>query len=293
LQTLEDRDKYEVLMLANNSKNVTQNITPFFPNLKWVQALGTGIENLLECSTLKSNDVLLTNIKSCSDIFLAEFALGGIVYFEKSFPYFLDCLSEKKLVTDYQSKLLSKRKILIVGAGSIGTTVAKRAKYGLDLFTVGVKRNVSDISHIKNDYDEIISMTDMMDRLHEFDFIVNSLPHIEGEPIFNELFWSKTKQNCVFISVGRGTVVDETSLYKHIKSGHVKGAALDVLQNEPITLQNHIYDPELKGKVIYTFHKMHESEDYDSILANLIKENVDLYLQGKPLKRVVDKKMGY
>ena len=259
-----------------------------------MQALGTGVDPLLQCNKLRTDDsIVLTNMKSVSSGLLAEFAIFGLLYFFKRLSVFQERFNQKNPVNERLVFSVENLNVLVVGIGSIGQEIAKRFKYGLNMKITGVKRDLTKTEHLKGLVEDVISLDSISDHIHKFDVVVNAMPAVSGGPVFTDEVFSKMKKKTVFINVGRGTILDEQALIKYLLNDHLFGAALDVIQNEPIQKDSHFYDERLKHKLFYSFHKMDGSEDYDRKLESLIEENVLNYLQGRELVRKIDKKLGY
>jgi lactate dehydrogenase-like 2-hydroxyacid dehydrogenase len=259
-----------------------------------VQALGTGVTPLLQCQKLKTDDsIVLTNMRSASSVLLAEFCVFGLLFFYKQFSVFQQRFLDQNPISERLVLSVENLNVLVLGVGSIGQEIAKKFKYGFGMNISGVERDATKIANSKDLLDEVLSLEDVAAHVHKYDVIVNALPSIPGGPLFTEEMISKMKKGSVFINVGRGNIIDEKALIKYLLNDHLMGAALDVICDEPITPDSHFYDERLKNKLIYSFHKMHRSVDYERKLEELLEENVINYLSDKPLLRIVDKKLGY
>lgn len=294
LQTLEDRDTFDVLFLSFNAHNIIQHITPFYNNLQWIQNLGTGVEHILKCEQVRTDDsIVLTNMKSISQILLSEFAVFGLLYFYKQIPLFQSRFLAKHPLKDQVVRALESSKVMVVGIGGIGEGIAKKFKFGFNMEVTGVKRDLKNVEHLRAFTDEVIDLASIPLRVHEFDVVVCALPFIAGGPIFTEDVIAKMKKGSVFINVGRGSVVDESALIKYLLNDHLLGAAMDVIQDEPIKPESHFYDERLKDKLFYSFHNMDNSKEFYNRLEHFIEENIQNYLEGRDLVRQVNKEFGY
>ena len=102
------------------------------------------------------------------------------------------------------------------------------------------------------------------------------------------------KKSAVFISIGRGSNVDEDALIFALKENMIAGAALDVFKTEPLPKTSPFYtDEELKEKIFITCHKANASEAVEEESVRFAKANLDAYLVGQPLDGLVDKSLGY
>ena len=98
------------------------------------------------------------------------------------------------------------------------------------------------------------------------------------------------KRGAWLINIGRGKLVDDVALVAALQSGHLGGAALDVLAHEPLDPDSSYWDPP---NVIVTPHTSGTIEDYWTPLVALFSENLRRFEAGRPLLNVVDKEAGY
>ena len=115
----------------------------------------------------------------------------------------------------------------------------------------------------------------------ECDYVVLTVPltpqtrHIVNEDIIDTM-----QETAVLINVSRGGVVDEEALISALAAKKIRGAALDVFQEEPLpttsplwNLENVIISPHISGNAASYHHKA----------ADLFAENLQRYLDGEPL----------
>jgi phosphoglycerate dehydrogenase-like enzyme len=120
---------------------------------------------------------------------------------------------------------------LIVGFGSIGRELAKRAR-AFDIRVWGVTRSGrGDTTHAER----IVPVAQLEEALPHADYVVIAAPettetrHIIGAPQI-----AKMKPGARLINVGRGSLLDESALIRALESGALGGAALDVASVEPL-----------------------------------------------------------
>jgi glyoxylate reductase len=149
----------------------------------------------------------------------------------------------------------------IVGAGRIGSSVAKRAT-GFDmrvLYTDSVR---------KEDFEKQTGakFADLETLLRESDFVSLHVPLTEDtKHMIAEAEFNKMKSTAILINTSRGSVVDEEALYRALVSGRISGAALDVFEKEPIPasspllkLKNVVVTPHIASASVETRDKMAE-----------------------------------
>ena len=141
--------------------------------------------------------------------------------------------------------------------------------------------------------DKIGTLEEIEDFIGEADYVVNSLPHV-GKYVFTEKLFLKMKENSVFVSIGRGSAVDEKALTNALRSGKLKGAALDVFEKEPLPKDSIWYSDEiLRKKSLLTCHLMDSSFAYSDNVNQFLKKNLLNYINGRSIENIVDKKLKY
>lgn len=146
----------------------------------------------------------------------------------------------------------------------IGSAIARIAKQGFNMKVIGVKRR--GISKHASLVDEIIvpKEGDEFSKLRIFresDYVVNILPgtsatyHYTG---INE--FTAMKDTSVFINIGRGSTVDEQALVNVLKNQIIRGAALDVFENEPLDENSELWK---LNNLLLSPHNADLTEDMD------------------------------
>lgn len=98
------------------------------------------------------------------------------------------------------------------------------------------------------------------------------------------------KPGAILINLARGGLVDETALADALNEKKLAGACLDVFQKEPLPADSPLFDiPNL----LITPHISGNYVEYTIDVIDLFLDNLQRYLQGKPLKNVIDWKKGY
>lgn len=169
----------------------------------------------------------------------------------------------------------------IVGMGSIGAAVAKRAK-GFDMNILYHNRSrkeqlESELGATYCSFEELIQQSD---------FVVCLTPLTpETKGLFTKDVFQKMKKTAILINASRGPVVDEKDLYEALQSGEIAAAGLDVFDNEPIggehpllELANVVALPHIGSATIETRMKM----------MNLAAANIDAVLSGDEPKTLVN-----
>ena len=170
----------------------------------------------------------------------------------------------------------------IVGMGSIGSAVAKRAT-GFDMKILYHNRSrkpeaEKELGAIYTSFDDLIEQSD---------FVVCLTPLTkETEKLFSRDVFKRMKKTAVFVNASRGPVVDEEALYDALKSGEIAAAGLDVFVSEPID-QNH---PLLElDNVVALPHIGSASIETRYGMMQMCADNIDAVLSGKEPKSLVNR----
>ena len=269
----------EILFLWGGSGPLPETYLSQSRRLKWVHTFSAGIDSLAASPTLRARpDILITNAKGIHGPVMALTALGYIISFLRRFPQLSHAQKAHVWTKAFSEEpSVAKGKVVcVVGAGSIGTEVAKLCRL-LDMYTIGVKRAVCGIPA----FDEVLPSTRMNEALERADFVVVATPHtpethhlIDGERL------AHMKTSAVLINIGRGPVVDTAALITALRQGAIGGAALDALEEEPLADDSPLWD---MPNVIITPHCSAVSSQYmDSAVAQFC-QLLSLYEAGRPL----------
>ena len=129
----------------------------------------------------------------------------------------------------------------------------------------------------------------MLEFTSGLDYLVSILPNTaETKKIVDAKVLNVLPPHALFINVGRGSAVDESALLEALNQHKIAGAVLDVFEQEPLPREHPFWETP---SLTMTFHTSAPSLPED--IARVFIDNYQLYMQGKPLKYVVDFKQGY
>lgn len=199
-----------------------------------------------------------------------------------------------KTWTKYDVLELRGSTLGIVGYGDIGRACAKLAHaYGMRI--VALRRNPTLVP-IGGDplCDKVLgSDTESLNTLfRESDYILCSAPLTEEtRGMIGRMQFEHAKQGAVFINVGRGPVVDEDALIEALKTGKLKGAALDVFTVEPLPADSELWELD---HVLLSPHNMDQTATFmHEATEFFVHENVPRFMRREPLLNAVNKDAGY
>jgi phosphoglycerate dehydrogenase-like enzyme len=256
------------------------------PDLRWVQAIGAGIDHLDGRGL--AEDCVVTNAAGVAAGPIAEFAIGRLLAVWKRFPE----IDEQQLAHEWKPKfgtLVEGLTLGVIGLGAIGTAVAVRAR-AFGMYVIGTRRRYQPGSDHEA-VDELRGASDLHDVLSRCDAVVVSAPGtVDTENLFDGAAFAAMKPGALFCNVGRGSLVDESALIAALESGHVGAAILDVTRHEPLPPD----DPLWSAPNVYISpHCSAAQERYTDKLLDLFADNLDRFTRGEELRNVVDRAAGY
>ena len=254
------------------------------PKLKWVHALSAGIENLI-FPEIKSSTTLLTNSKGIHGIPISEHVLAMMLSFTRGINMFIRQQIGKQWKRVPVEEIHDKT-IGIVGLGSIGREIAKKAK-GMGMQVVASKQTITTEIFVDKLYTP--------DQLHELlaisDFVVIALPLLEEtKDLITLKEFAAMNPSAYFINVARGAVVKQDDLVTALQQGLIKGAGLDVFDHEPLSETSPLWD---MPNVIITPHLAALSPNYMDRAIKLFADNLSRFIQHKEMLNIIDKNKGY
>lgn len=251
------------------------------PNLRWVQSMWAGVEPLLDPSLRR--DYILTNARGVFGGLMSEFIFGYLLAHERKI--FQRAEAQKKKEWDKSlTGTLRGKSIGLLGVGSIGTEVAKTAKF----FGMAVHGYTRE-SNTSTQVDRFFHGAEILEFASRLDYLVSILPNTkETRRIVDASVLNALPSHALFVNVGRGSAVDETALLGALQNGRIAGAVLDVFEEEPLPKEHPFWDAP---NLTMTFHTSAPSLPED--IVKIFIENYLLYIAGKPLKHIVDFEKGY
>ena len=234
-------------------------------------------------------DTLLANASGSYGKTIAEHTIGMIVTLNKGFKNYICNMNDGLWVKNNHDKELYHSTVLIVGLGDLGFQLAKRLK-AFDCHIIAIKRTLSEVPDC---IDELYTIDSLDEVILRADFVISTLPHSKNTiHLFNKERFYKMKKDALFVNIGRGSAVKTNDLIEVLKEGHLYGAALDVLEEEPLNKDNELWKMD---NVFITPHvsggfKWASVRDY---FTDLTIRNIEHILNNETLENEVDFHTGY
>ena len=261
------------------------------PRLKWFHQRPAGASNLLR-GDLWGSDVIVTTSRGVgSTLAMAEYAVAGILHFAKSLD---QAVLDRGGAFDhraYRPLLIEGKTACVVGAGGIGRDVGRLCA-ALGMRVVGTRRNPQPGDPLPSGFSEMGGAADLDRLLPDSDFVVICCQWTpETDRLFDETRFGLMKQGSVLVNVARGEIVDEAALAEALDQDRLRGVVLDVYVDE----FEHLPPPRLWSdpRVLITPHVSGASDEDRHGGIDLFCENLRAYIDGRPLRNVIDWQRGY
>ena len=182
---------------------------------------------------------------------------------------------------------LNGKVLLIVGYGSIGREVAKRAM-AFEMRVWGVTRSgAGERTHVE----KIFAAAQLREALPGADYVLICAPETaETKHLIGAAQIARMKRGARVINVGRGSLLDEAALVQALESGALGGAALDVAQTEPLPAESPLWKAP---NLFITPHTSGVSDRLWDRQAAILIELLERWFDGRELFNRVDFARGY
>ncbi len=253
--------------------------------LRWIQSSAAGMDHCLIPSVISSN-IVVTSVSGLFADQVAEQALALLLGLLRGLPTFFRASLKREFIRRPTGDLHGST-VGIVGFGGNGRRLAQvlapfRTRIlATDLFPVD-----------KPDYVEELWPADRLDELlASVDILILTVPLTDStQGMIDTVALDRMKQGSLLINVARGQVVVECALVEALGSGQLAGAGLDVTELEPLPADSKLWE---LPNVIITPHVGAQSSRRIDDTTDLFCENLGRYLEGKPLRNLVDKQLGF
>ncbi len=256
-----------------------------FPNLKWIQLLSAGVNQVPTEEVLKRN-ILVTNNRGGYSIPIAEWiVLKTLEMFKNSKEFFEKQKNKVWKVNTHLLELYGKT-VGFIGTGSIAKEAAKRFE-GFGVNIIGINTSGKKVEHFHKCY-SIDKINDVVKDCH---IIVIAVPYTEKtHHLINKQVFESMNDGTYIINIARGSIIDEEALIENLKSGKIKKAALDVFEKEPLPEDSPLWEMD---NVYITPHNSWVSEMVYKRRYNITYENLKRYKNNEELLNIIDLRRGY
>lgn len=250
---------------------MTDRVFKLANKLKWVQALGSGVDGVTDQPSLPEG-VVVTNIKGIHGAPVAEAALGAMLGLARDAPRAMRA-QQKHAWERAPARTLDGKTCVIVGVGLISEALAPRCK-ALGMKVIGVSSTPRDLPG----FDSVAPRERLLDAVAQADHLVLLASHNQRtHHLIDTRAIAAMKPTAYLVNLARGGVVDEAALIEALENRRIAGAALDVFATEPLPPNSALWDMD---NVVVTPHLGGFFDEYPDYALPVIEENLRKYLSG-------------
>jgi phosphoglycerate dehydrogenase-like enzyme len=241
------------------------------PKLKWIQALGTGVDNIVDLPSL-GREVLVTNVRGIHGAPVSEATIAYMLSLARDLPRATHAQANGRWER-WPAQLLTGRTVGILGVGLIAEYLAPICQM-LGMKVIGASTCPRDAKG----FDRMVHRDDLVKIAPELDFLVALTPlSAETRGIIGAKVFAAMKSTAYLVNVARGGVVDEPALIAALESDKIAGAALDVFAQEPLPADSPLW--KARNLTIFS-HLGGYSQGYEDRAMPTIAGNMAKFLAG-------------
>ncbi len=257
-------------------------------DIKWICTPSAGVDHFLPFVT--GTDKMLSNSSGAYGVTIAEHIVMVTLELMRKRGEYTELVRNRQWRNDLPITSIKGSRITLLGTGDIGREAAKRLRAFDPKCITGISRSGKDPENL---FDETAKTEALADILPETDVLIMSLPSTaQTRGILSSEMLAKLPPQSYIVNVGRGDAIDQAALEDMLRTGKLAGAALDVFEKEPLDKDSTLWDcPNL---VLTTHVAGNWTLPYTvDRITEMFVEDFENYCQGRPLKRLVDTKIGY
>jgi glyoxylate/hydroxypyruvate reductase A len=252
------------------------------PKLQVIHSIAAGVEHL-NLSEIGPDQCVCRVLDEHHQIGMFDYLLWGVLYYQRYFDRMLQ-QQQQQVWKQHRQSYSHHIQIGIMGLGHMGGYVAKR--FAAMAYQVsGWSNSIKNLSHVKS----YVGAEQLADFLAHSQILINLMPlTADNSGILSKALFQQLPEQAVLIQVGRGQHLIEQDLLNALDSGHLRGAIVDVFDQEPLPSDHPFWQHE---KIIMTPHIA--SHAPMSVVVAQILENDRRIQANLPLCHQVDLSKGY
>jgi phosphoglycerate dehydrogenase-like enzyme len=256
---------------------MTDEVVKNAPRLKWIHALGTGLDGIIDLPSLDKG-VRISSTRGIHGAPMSEMTFLLMLALSRNFSRTVRN-QDRAQWERWPAKLLDSKTVGILGVGLIAEELAPKCK-AFNMTVVGISSTPRQVQGI----DQFYHRKDLKQAVPELDYLVVLVPYApETHGIVDAGIFSAMKSSSYLINIARGGVVDEDALIHALESGQIAGAGLDTFVQEPLPPNHPFWRME---NVIITPHLGGFNDAYINKALPIIERNMRCFLNGEIEKMI-------
>lgn len=256
-------------------------------SLKIIALLATGYNNI-DTEYAKKKGIAVTNVAGYSTESVAQHTFAMLLHMVEHLGQY-DAYVKSKAYSDSQTftyiawpfhEMRGKR-LGIIGLGEIGKAVARIAEaFGMEVVYYSTSgQNNSGVGYERLELETLLKTSDVV--------TIHAPYNAKTHELIGYEQMKQMKKSAYLLNLGRGRIVVEKDLARALNEGLIAGAGLDVLENEPITKENPLFEVTDQSKLLITPHIAWSSVEARRLLIKEVVANIKAYESGVLRNRIV------
>lgn len=271
----------DVDAILPGNDHITEKVISHAKKLKVISRPGIGVDNV-DVEACSKRGIAVTNVPGITAVPVAELTMAMMLNISKLVMYTNRRVMSGMWPVD-QGHDLYRKKLGIIGFGRIGQQVAKRAK-AFEMEVMAYDPFMNEAKALELD----VQCATLDEITEQCDYISLHIPKTpENLNLFDAARIARMKEGSYLINCSRGGLVDEDALYTALMSGHLAGAAADVLAVEPPVERPKLYDCD---NFLITSHSGGNSKECIAATARVAADNLIAVLEHLPCAHIVNEK---
>ena len=260
--------------------------------LKWVHTSAVAVETLC-LPELFARGIAVSNTRGVQAVPIAEHVMAVTLALAKQISFVVESQlraswAQNAFIGERLPWLLKGRTLGLIGVGTIGSEIAKRAEaFGMRVIALRRRPAYGTIGHVERVYGKE-ELAEFLGQCHVLAICAPLTP--ETHSMMGATQFAQLPKGAVVINVGRARIIDTDALMGALESGHLGGASLDVFPQEPLPSDHPLWKTP---NVILTPHTSGFRQGHWDEVIDLFGDNLDRFLRGEPLKFQVQPDLGY
>lgn len=262
------------------------------PGLKWVHTSAVAVETLC-LPELFARGVAVSNTRGVQAVPIAEHVMAVTLALAKQVPFVIENQQQARWVqNEFMGArlpwLLKGKTLGLIGVGTIGSEIAKRAEaFGMRVIALRRRPAYGTIGHVERVYGKE-QLDEFLAQSHVLVICAPLTP--DTHAMMGAAQFAQMPQGALVVNVGRAKIVDTDALIDALHSGHLGGASLDVFPQEPLPPEHPLWKTP---NAILTPHTSGFRQGHWDEVIDLFGDNLDRFLKGEPLKFRIEPELGY
>jgi phosphoglycerate dehydrogenase-like enzyme len=277
----------DALLICSMGRKALEPVLALAPKLGWIHSRSAGLDSVTS-PALAASSAVMTNGRGVFSRSLAEWVIGALLYFVKDFAR-LERNRKRGVWEVFEPDDLAGRTLGIVGYGDIGHAIAERARR-LGMRVLALRKRPAP-SGPDSWAEQTLPPSELVTLMERSDDVVVTLPLTkETRGFVSEAAIAALKPTGVLVNVGRGPVIDEPALVRALREQRIRGAALDVFEQEPLPDGHPLYGLD---NLLLSPHCADNTPGWLEAAMRAFVRNLERFRRGERLENVVDKALGY